>query len=113
MRSAEIYRNGKLAGVLIEENRNMYVFRYDNLYFSDSSNRSISITLPKTNQEFRSEHLFPFFFNMLSEGLNRILQSRQLKIDEKDHFGLLLATANIDTIGAVTVKKVIRKDESA
>ena len=50
---------------------------------------------------------------MLSEGLNRILQSRQLKIDEKDHFGLLLATADIDTIGAVTVKNVIREDESA
>ena len=29
---------------------------------------------------------------------------KQLKIDEQDHFGLLLATAAYDTIGAVTVK---------
>jgi serine/threonine-protein kinase HipA len=41
---------------------------------------------------------------MLSEGVNRKLQSVQLKIDEDDHFGLLLATAQYDTIGAITVK---------
>jgi len=43
---------------------------------------------------------------MLSEGVNRRLQSRQLKIDENDHFGLLLATAQYDTIGAISVKIV-------
>jgi HipA-like protein len=32
------------------------------------------------------------------------LQSTQLKIDEEDHFGLLAATAQYDTIGAITVK---------
>ena len=50
--------------------------------------------------------LFPFFFNMLSEGDNRKLQSRMLHIDEDDDFGILLATAQYDTIGAVTVKPV-------
>jgi serine/threonine-protein kinase HipA len=43
---------------------------------------------------------------MLSEGVNRQLQCRTLKIDENDDFGLLLATAQFDTIGAVTVKPV-------
>jgi serine/threonine-protein kinase HipA len=60
--------------------------------------------MPKTQQEYQSEFLFPFFFNMLSEGVNRKLQSRMLKIDEEDNFGLLAATAQHDTIGAVTVK---------
>jgi serine/threonine-protein kinase HipA len=41
---------------------------------------------------------------MLSEGVNRKLQCRTLKIDEADDFGLLEATAQYDTIGAVTVK---------
>lgn len=52
----------------------------------------------------RSAYLFPFFSNMLSEGRNRIVQSRMLHIDENDHFGILLATAQTDVAGAVTVK---------
>jgi len=39
----------------------------------------------------------------LSEGENRKLQCRVLKIDENDHFGLLLKTASEETIGAVRV----------
>jgi hypothetical protein len=31
------------------------------------------------------------------------LQSRTLKLDKRDHFGFLLATASADTIGAITV----------
>jgi serine/threonine-protein kinase HipA len=80
------------------------VFRYDDAWFNDENSPALSLTLPKTQIEFRSSFLFPFFFNMLSEGVNRKLQSRQLKIDEKDNFGLLLATAQYDTIGAVTVR---------
>ena len=29
-----------------------------------------------------------------------------LKIDKKDSFGLLLATAKYDTIGAITIEKI-------
>jgi serine/threonine-protein kinase HipA len=43
---------------------------------------------------------------MLSEGVNRKLQSLYLRIDENDHFGLLAATAQTDTIGAITVKPI-------
>jgi serine/threonine-protein kinase HipA len=46
---------------------------------------------------------------MLSEGVNRKLQSLQLRIDENDNFGLLAATAQYDTIGAVTVKPITTK----
>lgn len=104
MRQAAVYRNGLLAGTLSEENPQRYVFRYEDGYFMDSSKSALSLTLPKTQQEYHSPYLFPFFFNMLSEGVNRKLQSTQLRIDEKDHFGLLLATAQFDTVGAVTVK---------
>ncbi len=109
MRAMEIYRNGTLAGTLTEENRTHFVFRYDDNYFSDASKPAISLTLPKTQKEYSSEFLFPFFFNMLSEGVNRKLQSTQLRIDEEDNFGLLMATAQHDTIGAVTVKPIAAK----
>jgi len=106
MRTLEIYRNGILAGLLIEENRKKYIFRYNETYFIDDNNPAISLTLPKTQREYSSECLFPFFFNMLSEGVNRKLQSLQLKIDEEDNFGLLSATAQYDTIGAITVNPI-------
>lgn len=105
----EIYRNGNLAGTLTEESRQHFVFRYDDNYFNDASKPAISLTLPKTQKEYSSEFLFPFFFNMLSEGVNRKLQSTQLRIDEEDNFGLLMATALYDTIGAVTVKPIAIK----
>lgn len=106
MRSVEVYRNHELAGILTEESPKSYVFRYNDQYFTDATKPAISLTIPKTIQESHADHLFPFFFNMLSEGVNRKLQCRLLKIDEEDHFGLLSATARYDTIGAVTVKPV-------
>lgn len=109
MRSLEIFQNGELAGVLREENRNRYVFTYNDEYFNDNTKAAISLTLPKIHKEFKSEYLFPFFYNMLSEGVNKKLQTSQLKIDEEDSFGLLMATAQHETIGAITVKPVISK----
>jgi HipA-like protein len=107
MRKAEVYCNGILAGVLTEENRKSFVFCYDDVYFSDNSKQAISLTLPKTQQEYRSEFLFSFFSNMIAEGTNLAIQSRYLKIDEKDILSLLGATANTDSIGAITVKMIL------
>src|SRR6056297_3292837 len=104
MRKVKVYRNKELAGELIQENKNSYIFKYNDSYFSNDSLTAISLTLPKSEQVYTSDFLFPFFFNMLSEGVNRKLQSRQLKIDEKDYFGLLMETAKFDTIGAITLK---------
>lgn len=106
MRRVKVYRNKEFAGELIQENTTSYIFRYVDSYLSNESMPAISLTLPKNQQEYRSSYLFPFFFNMLSEGVNRKLQSRQLKIDEKDYFGLLMETAKYDTIGAITLKPV-------
>ncbi len=103
---AKVYRNGQCAGILTQHNTKSYEFRYDDDWFTNDNLPAISLTLPKTRQTYHADHLFPFFFNMLSEGVNRKLQCRQLKIDENDYFGLLVATATRDTIGAVTIKPV-------
>lgn len=105
-RKAEIYNNGVLAGILEKTDRQQYVFRYDDNYFSNTGRSAISLSLPKTEQEYRSNFLLPFFYGLLSEGVNRQTQCRLLRIDENDHFSLLLATAQSDTIGSITVKEV-------
>lgn len=112
MRQAGIYRNGILAGILTEEdssNGTGYVFRYDDTYFADKEKYAISLTMPKTQQEYRSEKIFPFFSNMIAEGANLAIQSRHLKIDERDVLSLLLATGGTDTIGAITVRQISQK----
>ena len=108
MRQARAYRNGVYAGVLTETDDRKYEFAYDPAYLADPDNPAISTTLPKRTEKYSSDHLFPFFYHMLSEGANREVQSRLLKIDEKDHFGLLVATARYDTPGAVTVRPFTR-----
>lgn len=105
MRKAAVYRNGILSGHLIEDDNRNYLFRYDDSYYH-ADYPAISLTLKKNQQEYSSQYLFPFFYNMLSEGVNRQLQCRHLKLDENDDFGLLLATAEFDTIGAVSIKKI-------
>ena len=106
MRSAKIFRNEIFAGILTEENRKSFSFQYDDVYFNDSSKPAISLTMPKTKQEYKSEFLFPLFSNMIAEGENKKVQSRMLKMDEKDQFGLLTSTATGDTIGNITVQKI-------
>ena len=106
MRRAEVYRKGILTGILEETDIGGYIFTYDREYYRDNSKPGVSLTIPKTQESHASKHLFPCFYNMLSEGANRAVQSKQLKIDETDFFGLLLATAQYDTIGAITLKQI-------
>ena len=110
MRAADIYCQNRLAGRLTENPGGEYVFRYDDEYMKDPFTPAVSLTLPKTRKEYRQHGLFPFFANMLSEGHNRKVQAAMHKLDKDDDFGILLATAQIDTPGAVTVKPI--DDES-
>jgi len=106
MRAAKVYVNKILAGILTENNDGSFTFRYDDDYFSNPACSSISLTLPKSRQEHCSETFFPFFFNMLSEGVNKKMQTHQFKIEKKDAFGLLMVMAKIDVIGAITIEQL-------
>lgn len=106
MRHALVLVNKIIAGTLTETDDMHYIFKYDDKYLINSELRPISLAFPKRKEEYISDELFPFFFNMLSEGANKTQQCRTLKIDEEDPFGLLLATANNDTIGAITIEEI-------
>jgi HipA-like protein len=99
-----VYNNGILAGVIEKDDDDEYLFRYDEDYFVASKFPAISLTLPKSQREYRSSTLFPFFYGMLSEGINKDIQCRLYKIDENDDFTRLLLTSRDDTIGAITIK---------
>ena len=105
MRSASVYFKNSLAGVLTEQDTGLYIFRYTDQWFHDLSKPSISLTLPKSVIEFRSPVLFPFFFNMIPEGVNKQRLCVNKRIDADDYFGILLEVAGGDNIGAVRVIK--------
>ncbi len=100
-----VFCNAVRAGILEKDISGGYHFTYDKAYLENPNNPPISLTLPKTKKEYHSAILFPFFYGLLSEGVNKEIQCRLLKIDEGDDFHRLLLTAGEDTIGAVTIKK--------
>jgi HipA-like protein len=104
-KSAIVYYNDKPAGILTQEG-GKYRFKYDETYLNGANNRPISITIPLRKEDYESSTLFPVFINMLSEGSNKRMQCRMLRIDESDYFSLLLATTKDDSIGPITLKMI-------
>jgi HipA-like protein len=104
MKAAQVFYNGKLAG-LLSKSGSTYHFTYDKAYLALSGSRPVSLTLPLRSTPYESDVLFPAFVNLLSEGSNKAMQARLLKIDENDYFGLLLATAGGDRIGPLSIKE--------
>ena len=106
MRQLSVYVNDRHAGFISEQQPGRgYEFRYTSNYLhSDGS--PVSLTLPKREDPYLSEYLFPFFTNLLPEGANRKAVWHHAHIEEDDFFGMLMATVGTDMIGAVNFKKV-------
>lgn len=97
-----IYSDNNLAGTLTQHSPHDYEFTYDSSY-CDGQHTPLSPTLPITKKVYRSDHLFPFFANLLPEGANKRTICRYLQIDEHDYFSLLASFAGKDFIGNISV----------
>ena len=106
MRTAKILYKDQEAGILIQHDDGTFTFQYNDPWLANSSKPGISLNFPKTEKEFHSKFLFPFFYNMLPEGSNKQIACKLNRIDLDDHFGLLMNTAKNDSIGAVRVVKI-------
>lgn len=98
---AKIYFNKMFAGIL-ERSENTFSFTYDEKYLANEEAVPISINFPLKNEIYTSNKLFPFFAGLIPEGWLFDLNSKALKIDPNDSFGMLLATGR-DCVGAVSV----------
>lgn len=106
MRKAKILYKNQEAGMLIQHDNGSFTFAYNNSWIRNETKPAISLTLPKSQQEYHSDFLFPFFYNMLPEGSNKQIVCKLNRLDSNDYFGLLLTTAKNDTIGAIKVIKI-------
>lgn len=104
MRKSNVYVNSIRAAVLEEhDSPRKYVLRYIKEYILKKL-PPVCLSMPVREEAYSSHRLFPYFFNLLSEGENRSIQASLHHLDVDDDFGILLATAQHDTVGAVTVK---------
>ena len=106
MNKGQVFYNDIIAGFISKTEQGNYMFEYEDKYYLNSSLPAISVTILKSKKLHHSKGLFPFFYNMLSEGANRKIQCRLLKIDEEDDFGLLLKTGAHETVGAITLAEI-------
>lgn len=106
MRQLEVYVNDVKAGRLTElKPGKRYIFVYTEAYVK-SDLPPVSLTLPKRIEPYVADYLFPAFTNKLPEGANRKVICREQRIDDKDFFGMLMATVGTDMIGSVIFREV-------
>lgn len=103
-----IVKYNRIPAGILDTTPEGYRFTYYKTYI-DAGGRPISITMPQREDPYISNTLFPVFINLLSEGSNKKMQCRMLKIAEDDYFSLLLATARLETIGPITVEPTPNK----
>jgi len=103
LRKAQVFYNNDLAGY-VGETKDGYIFEYNKEFLK--KNTAISISLPIREGPYESKQLFHFFRGLLPEGWYLDIVATTQKVDREDLFGLLLCTTNVDTIGAVTVRRM-------
>lgn len=106
MQKAEVFRNTQPIGFIEKSASDIYQFNYSYNYLNSENPMSISVNFPLQKEPFTSSILFPFFFNLLAEGVVKDMQCRELKIDGDDHFSRLLKTTESNTIGSITLKEI-------
>ncbi len=101
LRKTKVFYDNELAGYLAETSEG-YTFKYASEFLK--KNIPISMSLPPREEIYESKELFSFFKGLLPEGWYLNIVSVTQKVDSHDALGLLIGTAGVDTIGAVTVR---------
>ena len=103
-RTAYVYVREAFAGTLKETDYG-YSFQYDKVYLESQGSTAVSLTLPKREKEYTSNHLFAFFDGLIPEGWLLNVVAHNWKMDRNDRFGILLVACR-DPIGNVSIREV-------
>ena len=104
-RTAYVYIREIFAGTL-QETDTGYLFRYDTKYLERADASSVSLTLPKSKEEYTSNFLFPFFDGLIPEGWLLNVAADNWKVNINDRFGILLVACR-DPIGNVSIREAV------
>ena len=103
-RTAYVYVRDTFAATLKETDYG-YFFQYDPEYLKRTDATSVSLTLPKREEAYTSNFLFPFFDGLIPEGWLLNIVAHNWKMDKNDRFGILLVACH-DPIGNVSIREV-------
>jgi serine/threonine-protein kinase HipA len=101
-----VYYNYVECGI-IKETEDGFVFTYKKEYLESSDSKPISLNIPLSEKEYFSTMLHPFFDGLIPEGWLLQIATNKWGLKRNDRMGLLLTVCE-DTIGAVSVRGVIR-----
>lgn len=105
MRTAEIYYNEIIAGILVETDDGEYQFTYNTSYIEKYPEQFLTFSLAVSEKIYTSNRLFPFFEGLIPEGWLLDVATKNWKINPNDRMGLLLACCQ-NCIGAISVKPI-------
>ena len=84
MRTAEIFYQDVLAGILTETNEGHFIFQYDEQYVIDKPNQFLTFTMPVTKYPYHDKHLFSFFEGFLCFACSCILAKSAMILRRSD-----------------------------
>lgn len=108
MKSAKVYVNETLSGILSEDDEG-YLFQYLPDYLKSNEAEAVSLTLPLSEKPYRSKVLFPFFDGLIPEGWLLDIAEQNWKISARDWFSLLLACCK-NCIGNISIVPINNKE---
>jgi serine/threonine-protein kinase HipA len=100
MRRAEVYQQGKLAGILEELPSAHWRFSYAEDYVGPP----VSLTMPVSKRVYDFSRFPAVFEGLLLEGIQLEAMLRRYKLDRSDLFGQLIVVGQ-DLVGSLTVRE--------
>lgn len=100
MRTARIYQQDQIAGLLESLDSGGYRFTYQEGYHGEP----VSLTMPTTTRVWNFERFPAPFEGLLPEGVQLDALLRHHKLDQGDLFGQLLAVGR-DVIGSLRIEE--------
>lgn len=101
-RKGKVYIQNHFAGIIAETDEG-YEFTYEREYLKSDNPAALSLTMPLTDEVYKSTTLFPFFDGLIPEGWLLNVVARNWKLSINDRFGLLIVACR-DCIGDVFIR---------
>ena len=100
MKSARIYQQRQLAGILEAKDDGSYRFIYDRAFHGEP----VSLTMPRSQSVWEFSKFPAPFEGLLPEGVQLDALLKQRKLDKNDLFSQLLAVGS-DVVGSLCIEE--------
>lgn len=108
-RSGKVLYKDQLAGTVWQDDEG-YGFTYDETYLKSPA-AAVSLTLPLRAEPYLSKTIIPFFDGLIPEGWLLDITVKNWKLNPSDRMELLLTVCK-DCIGAVSIERTTKENES-